>query len=215
MIDAATDFPYLGDRDYIHGTSILNGVLAALEGAAPGKLELKRLKFQRPAKTNGRLTLTTAALNETELADANCTLLAAVNGTVWRGFFQEDGAPVDVRVPVSYPITDLVANGYGGRCVISPNGRDDLVRALVEANKRFHEDAFHETGAPAVRFGYIESWSVPEAGIAFSGRLESKNLITRKTADGVMTINKLTYWPDKGDAATLTLCFEVHGARAA
>lgn len=215
MIDVATDFPYLGDRDYVHGTSILNGVLAALESAAPGRTELKRLKFQRPATTNGRLTLRTAAVSETELADANCTVLAAVNESVWRGFFKEDGTRVKARVPVSYPIADLVANGYGGRCVISPNGRDDLVRTLVEANKRFHQAAFEGPGSPAVRFGYIESWSVPEAAIAFTGRLEAKNLITRRTADGVMTINKLTYSHDAGGAASLSLCFEVHGATGA
>lgn len=215
MIDSATDFPYLGDRYYIHGTSILNGFLAALEPVAPGSVILKRLKFQRPATTNGRLVVTTAAMAESELADANCTLLAAVNETMWRGLFKEGGKAVSARVPVSYPITDLVAQGYGGRCVISPQSREELVRALVEANKRFHEQAFEGRDRPAVRFGYIESWRVPEAAIAFTGRLEAKNLITRKTADGVMTINKLTYAPDNGEAASLTLCFEAHGARAA
>lgn len=209
MIETITDFPFLGGRDYIHGTSILSGFVAALEAAAPGRITVKRLKFQRPSRTNGRLVVTRAALDEAESAGANCTLSAAVDDTVWRGFFVEEDRPVAKRLPVSYAISDLHAERYGGHCVISPANRDDLVRVLVEANKRFHEAAFPGHPAPTVRFGYIEDWSVPPASISFArGRLDARNVIAKKGPDGVMTINRLTYTGGSAESH-LTLCFDV------
>lgn len=212
MIETATDFPYLGARDYIHGTSIMSGFLTALEAAAPGRIAVKRLKFQRPARTNGRIVITPGAPDETQSAAANCTLAAAVDDTLWRGFFVEDGSPVETRVPVSYAIDDLHAAGYGGHCLISPANRDDLVRLLVEANKRFHEAAFPGEAMPAVRFGYVEGWNVPPASVSFEGgRLDARNLIAKNTPDGVMTINRLTY-TGGGVTSHLTLCFDVQRA---
>ena len=209
MIETVTDFPYLGGRDYIHGTSILSGFLAALEAATPGRITVKRLKFQRPARANGRLVITRAALDEAQSARANCTLTAAVDDTVWRGFFVEEDRPVEKRLPVSYAINDLCAEGYGGHCLISPSNRDDLVRLLVEANKRFHEAAFTGEAAPTVRFGYVEGWSVPPASVSFvRGRLDARNLIAKNGPDGVMTINRLTY-TDGSATSHLTLCFDV------
>lgn len=211
MIETQTDFPYLGGRDYIHGTSILNGFLAALEAAAPGAIKLKRLKFQRPAKGNGRLVVTDGALDDTQIGQANSTLSATVAGKAWRGFFVDEGLPVRSRMPVAYPIAELEASGYGGTCLVSPADRDDLVRVLVEANKRFHEAAFSK-GA-AVRFGYIEDWAVPPADATYpAARLEARNLIAKETAEGVMTINRLTY-THGGAATSLTLCFDAQPVR--
>ena len=215
MIEIATDFPYLGSRDYIHGTSILNGFLAALEKAAPGPVAVKRLKFQRPAKSNGKLVLTRESLDAAETAQSNCTLTATIAGNAWNGYFSEQGAAVTQRAAVSYPIAELQAHAFGGSCTLSPVDRADLVRALVEANKRFHEAAVPELRAPAVRFGYLESWSVPPADVAFaSARLEAKNLIARKTDEGYMTINRLSYGEGDAPRTTLTLCFEVHAGES-
>lgn len=212
MIESATDFPFLGDRDYIHGTSILSGFIAALEGRAPGRIQIKRLKFQHAAKSNGRLLLTRGALDDTLAARANCTLAAAVDGVPWRGLFSEDGAAVARRVAVSYSIDDLSASAFGGRCRVLPTDRNDLIRIIVEANKRFHEGTLKETEPVAVRFGYLEDWAVPAADASFSAMvLEAKNLIARKTEEGHLTINRLTYGCGD-DIANLTLCFNAQAA---
>lgn len=207
MIKVETTFPYLGSRDYIHGTSILAGFVDALEQQGHRDITVKRLKLQRPAKTNGRLALTTDPLDEAQAAGANCTFQATVGTTVWRGLYAETGAPVQQRLAVAYPVTDVVAERFGGHCTIAPQNRGDLIRALIEANKRFHELSL-ERRAGAVRFGYLESWRVPPAGTAFSGALDAKNLIMRKTEDGYMTINRLTYTA-AGVGGSLTLCFNV------
>ena len=130
---------------------------------------------------------------------------------VWRGSYTETGAPVAAPMAVTYPIADLGAERFGGRCTIAPRNRNDLIRALVEANKRFHERSV-ERGADQVRFGYVENWNVPPADTRFSGTLEAKNLITRETDDGYLTINRLTYAAG-GIAGSLTLCFNVSAAK--
>jgi hypothetical protein len=208
MIQIVTDFPYLGSRDYIHGTSILSGLLDALEQHGHSGITVKRLKFQRPATTNGRLLLTTQPLDPAAAEGASCIFQAVAAETLWHGLYAENGAPVTRRLSVSYPIGDVTPNAFGGSCAIAPQSRDDLVRTIVEANKRFHEAAV-EPASATVRFGYLESWIVPSADIRLEGALEAKNLITKKTDDGYMTINRLTYSDRKGPGATLTLCFNV------
>lgn len=207
MIEIGTDFPYLGARDYIHGTSILSGFLDVLEQHGAGAISVKRLKFQRVATSNGRLCLTAGPMDERESESGNCTFQASAGGTVWRGVYTESGAPVGRRMSVDYPIEHLEANGFGGSCTIAPADRDDLIRTLVEANKRFHEASVES--AAAVRFGYLESWTVPPRDVRLTGTLRARNLITRKTDDGYMTINRLEYADGHGAAATLTLCFDV------
>jgi hypothetical protein len=211
MIELQTAFPYLGSRDYIHGTSILAGFIDALEQHGHRNITVKRLKFQRPAKTNGRLFLTIGPLDDSQAANANCTFQATIGGTVWRGLYAETGTPVEQRLAVEYPIADVIAERFGGRCTLVPQGRNDLIRALVEANKRFHELSVQK-GVAQVRFGYMESWSVPPADTGFSGALEAKNLITRETEDGYMTINRLSYAAED-IAGSLTLCFDVIAAK--
>ena len=208
MIEIDTDFPYLGSRDYIHGTSILCGFLHALEGHGETEITVKRLKFQRPAQSNGRLLLTNEHFAEKDEQAANCAFLGTAGSTTWRGLFVEGAAAVSGREPVGYAITELDAKDFAGRCSIETRDRDDLIRTLVEANKRFHEAAV-EPAAAAVRFGYLEGWSVPGADFQMRGRLEAKNLITRRTEDGYMTVNRLTYVDAKNGAASLTLCFNV------
>ena len=84
---------------------------------------------------------------------------------------------------------------------------------FVEANKRFHEKALEAEAPLSVRFGYLENWAPPPANAAFRGRLEAANVIARKTGDGALTINRLTY-SDGAASTSLTLCFNVtYGAR--
>jgi hypothetical protein len=202
-MEIATDFPFLGARDYVHGTSVLSGFLSAMETNERVPVIVKRLKFQRPARSNGRLLLTTASIDDGRAEQANCTFQAAAGATVWRGLFEESGVPVARRIEVSYAIDRLEARAFSGSCTISAHGREELIRTLVEANKRFHEASL-EGAARSVRFGYLEDWAAPAQGAEFSGTLEAKNLIARKTADGHMTISRLRY----GDTA-LTLCYHV------
>jgi len=209
MIEVRTDFPFLGTRDYIHGTSILDAFLDAAERLSGAAVMVKRLKLQRTATSNGRLVLAHEACAERELDAANAIFVATVDGALCHGFFAEDGSPVGRREHVSYAVSDVRAEAFGGMCRIAPANRKDLVRATIEANKRFHELTVGGSEPAVVRFGYLENWAVPPADTAFSGTLEAKNLITRKTGNGVLTINRLTYTALAGAPTSLMVCFEI------
>lgn len=209
MIEIATDFPYLGTRDYIHGTSLLAGFIDALERHGERPVTVKRLKFQKPARTNGRMVVSTEPLSSEDTACANCTFLASAGDRIWRGFYAENGTVVKRRIDADYPIAKLESCAFGGCCTIAPQDRDDLIRTFVEANKRFHEAAVENPSA--IRFGYIEAWEAPPQDVRFEGPLEATNLIAKKNDDGYMTINRLAYSNARGERATLTLCFNVIG----
>jgi hypothetical protein len=209
MIEIATDFPYLGARDYVHGTSVLSGFIGALERQGAANIRIRRLKFQRTARANGTMKLSSAAAAP-DASAANCTLTAEADGALWHGQFVDQGLPVTRREAVAYCLTNVKAAAFAGECDFSPAGRDDLIRGLVEANKRFNEaGAGANPGRAQVQFGYLEQWDVPPSDIRFTGRLEARNLITRETPEGVLTVNRLSYAPENGPATTLVLCFNV------
>lgn len=209
MIEIATDFPFLGARDYVHGTSVLSGFIGALEREGAARIRVRRFKFQRTARGNGTLKLSReGAAPDAEAA--NCALTAEADGEVWYGQFVDRGLPVTRRESVAYSVSNVVAAGYAGTCDLAPASRDDLIRGLVEANKRFNEaGAGAAPGRAQVQFGYLEQWEVPPRDIRFEGRLEARNLIARATPEGVLTVNRLTYAPRNGPATTLVLCFNV------
>jgi hypothetical protein len=204
MIEIPTDFPFLGARDYVHGTSLLSGFLDALESQGARGIRVKRLKFLRPARANGVFRLTRGAAPEP--ARATCSLKADADGAEWLGWFVEGDAPVTRREAVTYPIANVRAERFAGSCDIHPRNRDDLIRCVVEANKRFHE-AGAGPGRVRVRFGYLEDWNAPGRDVSFRGRLAAGNLITRQSDGGWLTVNRMQYGPADGPATTLLLCF--------
>lgn len=207
MIEVQTDFVFIGHRNYVNGPTILSGIIRALDPQVTGAMRLKRVKFQRQSTSNGRLVFTNDDALLRELESANCVFDVAADGTRWRGTFVETGvAPARVP-PVEYCVNNVSAAGFSGTCTINPVDRDSLIFGLIEANKRVHllslPDDVQEQAE--VRFGYLEDWDVPPAGVAFSGRLAVQNLITQRAETRIRTINRLTY----GDRVQLLLCFDV------
>lgn len=206
MIRADTDFPFVGPRDYLHGTSILSGFLGLLD--REGTVQVKRIKFQRPATSNGEMVLDDSG-GDPAGADANVSFIGLTNGKRWRGAFTERLRPVGRRMQVDYRISEFKAADFGGSCRIAAQGREELVRALVEANKRIHEASLGNEPGLTVRFGYIEDWAAPGPDCNIESELVATNRLTRRTAEGVMTINQLSYADADARAVTLTLCFNV------
>ncbi|HYC48257.1 MAG TPA: hypothetical protein VED01_22515 [Burkholderiales bacterium] len=207
MTELRTDFRLLGGRDYVNAGSLLNAFLHALDAEGARGVRITRLKAQRTARANGRLLLS----GEGAIADAehaHCTFAATAGNAQWRGAYFDEGQPIARGPAPEYTVDGVSASGFGGRCTISPRGRDGLVFDIIQANKRFHELA--AAGAQtSVRFGYLESWMPPIADTAFDATLEADNLITRKAASGVLTVNRITYRPAGAAPVTLLLCFEM------
>ena len=208
MSELATDFALLGGRDYVNAGTLLNAFLRVLESEAAGAITVSRLKAQKIARANGRLVLVNGVAID-GIDEANCTLAAKVRDGEWRGAFFDEGRPARTQPAPQYTVSDVEAAGFGGRCRIAPANRTALVFDLIQANRRFHELSAGLGDAPVVRFGYLENWDVPPADIAFSGTVEAKNLIARKTANGILTINRVTYASSPGTATSLMLCFEI------
>lgn len=207
MIRAETDFPFVGARDYLHGTSILCGFLGLLDGE--GAIQVKQIKFQKPASSNGEIVLDDGVAAESAGAEANVSFVGTAGGRRWRGAFIERQRPVSRRIAVDYRISALNAVDFGGSCRIVTQDREELVRALIEANKRCHEASLGNEPGLMVRFGYLEDWAAPGPGDRFEGELVMRNRLARKTSDGVMTINQLSYAGAGKPPVSLTLCFNV------
>lgn len=212
-MQVTTDFPFLGERPYLHGTSIVSGFLDLLDLAAPGPAVIGRIKLQKTSFGNGSLRIAAEPLAREDAERANVLFTARSEDRTWHGAFTDESIPVRRREAASYPISGLSAHEFGGRCRIAPTDRDDLVRALIEANKRFHEATFaqrHAGARPgAVRFGYLESWPCPRGSCRFESELVATNLIARELPEGTLTINRLAYADPVAGNVSLTLCFKV------
>lgn len=213
MIEQATDFPLLGTRDYIHGTSVLSAFLTALDAAAPGQpATVQRIKFTRVARANGRLLLADGDFDPP--AAACCSFSAMAGATRWRGAFVDDGAPPARREAPDYPIDAFVSDGFHARCSIAPRSRDDLIRILIEANRRSLAAGAGNPPGARVKFGYLEAWAVPAAGVTGQGALEITNLLARQSPKGWLAINRHTYRLDGGAPVSLQVCFDIELAAA-
>lgn len=211
MIQKETDFPFLGLRDYLHGTSVVSAIADLLEDQDLGHVFIKRIKFQRPMHSNGVLVLESADSSELDTTEAACIFTARTANRHWRGAFVEQGRPIRSRVTVAYDLNEFAFANFGGACLLCAHGRTEYIRAFVEANKRFHIGTLGETGAEAiVRFGYLENWQVVAIDEEFNGLLEAKNLITQRTKQGIRTINRLTYSDKAGQRNSFDICFDTN-----
>lgn len=211
MIRKETDFPFLGQRDYLHGTSVVSAIadLLEVEGQCPALI--KRIKFQRPMRCNGVLVLESADSSTLDTSEASCIFTARTANRQWKGAFVEQGRAIRNRISVQYDLNEFTYADFGGGCRLRAHGRTEYIRAFVEANKRFHLGNLDESGADAkVRFGYLENWEAGPIDEEFSGFLEAKNLIVQQTKEGIKTINRLTYSDKVGQRNSFDICFDIN-----
>lgn len=207
MIRKETDFPFLCQRDYVHGTSVVSAIADLLEKEAKCLALLKAVKFLRPISSNGVLVIEPGDQLSLDTSDAACTFKARTTDRQWKGAFIEQGRPILNRISVEYDLDKFTFVKYGGRCLLRAQGRAEFIRAFVEANKRFH---LYECGAGAtVRFGYLENWQTCPIDNEFIGFLEAKNLIVQHTKGGFRTINRLTYSDKAGSMDPFEICFDI------
>lgn len=208
MIETATRFQLLGGRDYVNAGTLLNGFIDALEREGAQHVKVSRLKAQKTARGNGRLVLARGdAVPGAE--SAHCIFAAETADGPWRGAFFDEGLSIAGGPAPPYSVAEVEASNFAGRCAIAPQGRAALVFDLIQANKRFHELSAAAGEPHFVRFGYLEDWRVPAADAAFTASVEAVNLIRRRSATAMLTVNRLTYAPGNGNPVSLLLCFEM------
>lgn len=210
-IEISTDFPFMDERRYVHGTTLLSTMLELLEKEARAPVHLRRIKFQREVHANGRLVFSRDEKMAQHFKEAPCFMICEAGGDAWIGLLYEEQRPVAKKVLSSYRIEMLKSDGkYGGACRVQAADRADLVRTIVEANKRFHLASLPQSvSSPKVRMGYIEDWNIPEASAALDSELRVQNLVCKPTPKGVTTLNRLSYQGKAGHDVSLMICFDV------
>lgn len=209
MIRQHTDFPFVDARDYLHGTSILAAVADLVEAQGDGPVRLKSIKFRRSMHSNGVLVLKDGGSALDEFHDAPCTFSATVGEYKWRGAFVEDERPITRRVSGAYELGASTCDAFGGKCALRASGREEFIRAFVEANKRFHLGSLGTKSTAQVRFGYLEDWDIVPPSAMFDGTLEARNLIVHHTPLGLRTINRLTFSGEGATGGSFSICFDV------
>lgn len=210
MIQITTDFPYLGNRNYIHGTSMLNFVLDYMDRQTKDPVKLKTIKFQNEIHRNGSFYFSETDDITDLIKKSDCYISFSTGNRTLKAVFIEEGVKVERVVPeTSFTIEDLISdNNYGGSCLIKAFNRSELVCNIIQANKRMHLACLSELQqASDVRFGYMEKWDVPPKDIMLQSRLDIRNLITRKNINDIMTINRVSY-SDSSKSTSLILCFK-------
>lgn len=211
MTEVSTDFSFMDERSYVHGTTLLSTMLDLLEKQAKGPVHLRRIKFQKEIHANGRIVVSKDAALASQFKEAPCFMTCEVGGEPWVELVHEtEERPVTGRFKSAYRISELKGDGkYGGVCRVECADRADIIRTLVEANKRMHVESLPKpVASPKVRMGYIEDWKVPSAGATLDSSLAVQNLIARPTPAGVTTLNRLTYADSEGKVS-LMICFDV------
>ncbi|MBU0764108.1 MAG: hypothetical protein KJ607_04655 [Bacteroidetes bacterium] len=210
MLQIKTDFPYLGTRRYIHGTSILNFILAYTDEEIKGAVKLKTIRFQNEINSNGSFYISENNDIKDLLQKADCYISFEAGNYAWKAVYIEEGIKVDRIVPeIAYSIENLTSdNNYGGSCFIKAFSRSELVCNIIQANKRMHLSCLPESQQVSdVRFGYMEKWDVPPKDIMLQTSLDIRNLITRNNINDIMTINRVTY-SNSSKYTSLILCFK-------
>ena len=219
MTEVSTDFSFMDERNYVHGTTLLTAMLDLLEKQAPGPIHLRRIKFQKEIHANGRIIVSRDVALASQFKEVPCFMTCEVGGEPWVELMHEARErPVTARFKSAYQIFDLKGDGkFGGTCRVECEDRVQVIRTLVEANKRFHVASLPlGTSSPKVRMGYIEDWKVPEASAGLDSTLTVRNVIAKGTPVGVTTLNRVTYRDSGRGDVSLLICFDVDaGGRAA
>lgn len=210
--ETASGLPKLGERPYIQGGTIFNGILHACDAAfGPAWLEGARIvsfKLEREAVANGRIVVGDEALAG---FDFNATFLAESGGRRIRGGFVDEGTAFD-RVPYdeesfNRPV-DVGSDLSGTFTLPGDRPREDFIKGVVGANKLLHQRATG-FGAPLTKVQFLYLKDLTGVCLAPSTQdtiLRIANLSVKEAGDEVWTINRVVV--ERADAsAEFRLCY--------
>ena len=159
-VEVSSELPKLGQRPYVQGGTIFNGILDVCESAL-GKSWLEgatiaSFKLEREAIANGRIIVSDVA---DEGLDPNATFIARRQAAAIHGYFIDDGLETQ-RVPYDeesyYRTIEFTPRLQGRFHFAGGRQRADFMRGIVGANKFLHQksDLF---GCPltAIQFLYL------------------------------------------------------------
>jgi hypothetical protein len=142
-VEVPSNLPKLGQRPYVQGGTIFNGILEVCDQAlGVGWLEgtvIPSFKLEREAVANGRIIVTDAS---DESIDPNATLIARRSSGPLHGYFIDEGREVH-SIPYDegsyYRVLDITSKLEGRFAFAGGRPRADFMRGIVGANKLLHQ----------------------------------------------------------------------------
>lgn len=167
-------YPLLGHREYAHGSSMFEGMLAVLTDAEPelaaGKGMIRRFKVVRSFDTLATVVAleTSAAVKHPRLKEIAARMDVEIDGRRLTSLLFPREESATGRLREYDPAWFLAEMDYGGQGGTVRRVADmvDLFRAVNECNRLLTLDSFPSPDwSPRVRFAYFENFPVldPEA----------------------------------------------------
>ena len=207
-----SDLPKLGERAYVQGGTIFNGIVAACDAAfGPQWLaggQIASFKLEREAVANGRILVADEPLAGVEL---HATFLAETAIGKIRGGFVDDGRdsrrePYDEE---SFNRPLAIGTDLDGTFVL-PGGRarEDFIKGVVGANKLVHlRTNRFATPLTKVQFLYLKGLDAACLAPATEDTtLRIANLTVTESDAEVWTINRVDV-ERAGFRSSFRLCY--------
>jgi len=139
MTEVATDFFLMDDREYVHGTTLLNTMLELLDREAAGPVRLRRIKFQKEIHSNGRIIVSTDPKLTESFREVPCFMTCEVDHFImgvapdafWEGENAGEKLKSDVRNRTGREMT--VASDAMLAAIVADRLRDREHVVFIEA----------------------------------------------------------------------------------
>lgn len=208
-IFAQSSLSYVGSRTYIRGADLFglfDRQLRALIGDSRMPSAYKSFRLLREVLRDGRWHLPEAGESLPAEASASLDVMLAA-GDERRALFIEDGAVITGRTPqIGSFVSDLEDDGdFAGRAKLTGiAGPEDLMNALIEANKRLHSNTLARQGRSPdnIRLIYVEHF--PRLDMAESLILTHRG--SRSARGRTYTLNQARFNRD-GQSWEAAICY--------
>ena len=203
MQSAASDFAFIGARDYVHAPTMFEAfrarITAAAGAAEPGDFSFRFLRVNQTVRANGVIAVAPADAPRPAWGRPAAEIACSAAGHSWyAALYDRDATPIERRVPAREKTyigaVDLEQPFTGEAALQGIRDNDDLFQALVEANKQVHLKTL--TGDPLsgeVRFRFVyclDYACAPEVG-GGAGRVRIASEGLRDAGDYLFSLTRL------------------------
>ena len=218
MPSFASDFAFIGARDYVHGPTFFEAfrdrVLEVAGLPATSDFSFRILRINQPVHANGTIVVTAGHARRADGGRPAAEMACFANGTPWTVVFHDRGAtPITRRVPPQEKdfVRDiaLTAPFTGTATLAGIRGNGDLFQAVVEANKQVHLKTLLGdplSAAVRFRFAYCLDYRCAPSALPDTGEVDVRSEGLRRTGAHEFSLTTLTL--RLGDfRSTFKLCF--------
>lgn len=210
MHTVPTDFYFLGERDYVHGPTILGAFLSTLNtlcgSAEPPAARVVTCRFRKYLRENGTVLAWGASEEPPDMrmgeVCATATISAA-GGTYRFAVLPRGDSSIRCRMPYEEGAylahVVQVADFSGSASIQNVRTKKDLVRAIVALNKKLHDlrmEAHAQSGRYRWSFASVEGLELPAIPAESAGDAPS--------FEGLLSLESASVWSVGGNLHTVS-----------